>query len=278
MKPTDACLAIARKELGDGLRNRWIWIVSALLGSSALAIAFFGNVPVGVTGMHEGGMAIASLTNFAVYLVPLLALVLGCGAVIEEKQRGTLDLILVYPLSSAEYFVGTFAGFALALSISIATGFGVAGLLLALWGNLDLEAYLLLTSLAVVLGIVFLGLSFLLSLLSRDRGRAVVSSVFVWIGSVLVFDLVLVGILVASNGKVPSGLFTALLLLNPTDVFRILCFKWIHGAASPLGLSDVMTFVPHAALLGGALISWAVAPLFLSYAIFRRRVAADTLV
>ena len=50
MKRADVILAIARKELADGLRNRWIWTVSALLGGSGLAIAFFGAAPVGVAG------------------------------------------------------------------------------------------------------------------------------------------------------------------------------------------------------------------------------------
>ena len=108
--PNSALWSIARKELADGLRNRWIWTVSALLATSVLVIAFLGAAPVGVTGGTDGGAVMASLLNLAVYLVPLLALVLGCGAIIDEKLRGTLDLILVYPLSVSEYFWGTFLG------------------------------------------------------------------------------------------------------------------------------------------------------------------------
>ena len=270
-------ISVARKELGDRLRNRWVWTVAALLCISELTIVFFGAAPVGVAGAATGAAAVASLMNLTVYLVPLLALILGCGAIIEEKERGTLDLILVYPLSSGEYFLGTFSGFALALSAAVASGFAVSGLALALWSDVSLKDHLLLTVLALALGCVFLGLSFLISILSRDRGKAVALSVLVWIFAVFVFDLVLVGVLVVSKGAVSEGLFGRFLLLNPTDVFRMLCFKWMGGATSALGLSVAILFVPPPATLLGALALWMGVPLFLSYVLFQRRVASDTL-
>lgn len=277
MKPTDVVLSIARKELSDRLRNRWIWTVSALLALSALAIAFFGSAPVGVVGVQRTGAAMASLMNLAVYLVPLLALILGCGALIEEKQRGTLDLILVYPLSTVEFFFGTFLGFALALAVAVVSGFVLSGAVLSLWAGVDAGEYLVMVALALMLGVVFLALAFLLSILAKDRGRAVASSVLVWICTIFIFDLLLVGVLILSKGKVSTGLFSVLLLLNPTDVFRMLCFKWIGSAASPLGLAAVIPSGLSTALFTGVLVLWMAVPLFLSYALFQRRVANDTL-
>lgn len=274
---SDACLTIARKELGDKLGNRWVWTVAAVLATSVLAIAFFGTAPSGLVATGATEAVIASLTSLVVYLVPLLALVLGCGAIIDEKARGTLDLLVVYPLSEGEYFAGTFLGFALALALAIVVGLGAPGLVLGVWGEFASGPYLLLTLMAVVLGVVFLGVSFLVSILSRERGRAVVSSVFVWIASVLLFDLVLLGILIASKGAVPGTLFSTLLLLNPTDVFRILCLESVTGAATPLGLSDVLPFAPPPVLLAAALLLWAIVPASVGYAVFRRRLLRDTL-
>ena len=54
-----------------------------------LAIGFLGAAPVGVVGAHGGGAILASVMNLAVYLVPLLALVMGAGAIIDEKTRGS---------------------------------------------------------------------------------------------------------------------------------------------------------------------------------------------
>jgi len=277
LKPNNVRLSIARKELGDGLRNRWIWLVSALLATAVLAIALLGTAPVGVAGARGSGVVIASLMNLAVYLVPLLALILGCGALIDEKQRGTLDLILIYPVSTADYFVGTFLGFALALSVALICGFGLSGMVLYVWSDVDLQAYVVLVALAIALGIVFLALSFLLSLLARDRGRAVATSVFVWMCSVLVFDLLLVGALVVSEGRLSAAAFNTIVLFNPADVFRILCFVWLDSTVLPLGLSAVTAEAPSSVVLSGALILWAVVPLLICYGLFKKRIANDTL-
>jgi len=275
---TAIILTIARKELTDRLRNRWVWTVSALLCVAALAIAFFGAAPVGVVGGKGGGAVLASLMNLAAYLVPLIAMILGCGAIIDEKQRGTLDLILVQPLSAGAYFAGTFFGFALALTIAVGSGLAIAGVVTGLWLGVAVGEYLLLLVLALLLGAAFLALSFLVSLLARERGRAIASSVFVWLFAVFIFDLLLLGLLIVSAGKVPAALFAALLLANPADVYRLLCFHWVGSTAAPMGLASVVESGMPAGLLLGTLVLWIVLPLALSYGLFRRRVANDTLV
>jgi len=275
---TAIILTIARKELTDRLRNRWVWTVSALLCVAALAIAFLGAAPVGVVGGKGGAAALASLMNLAVYLVPLIAMILGCGAIIDEKQRGTLDVILVQPLSAGAYFAGTFLGFALALAIAVGSGLAIAGVVAGLWLGVAVGEYLTLILLALLLGGAFLALSFLVSLLARERGRAIASSVFVWLFAVFIFDLLLVGLLIVSAGKVPAGLFAALLLANPADVFRLLCFHWVGSADSPIGLTSVVESGMSAGMLLGVLGLWIVLPLALSYGLFRRRVAEDRLV
>jgi len=77
---------------------------------------------------------------------------------------------------------------------------------------------------------------------------------------------------------VPTGLFGGLLLSNPADVFRLLCFHWVGSAASPMGLASVVESGMSAGLLLGVLALWIVVPLVLSYLLFRRRVATDGLV
>ena len=277
MKRADAVWAIARKELSERLRNRWIWTVSVLVLAATIAIAFFSATPVGVVGAHGGGAILASILNLAVYLVPLLALVMGAGAVIDEKRRGLLDLVLTYPVSSGEYFLGTFIGYALALGIALVTSFVPTGIVLSATTGVDIQQYALLVVLVLALGTSFLALSFLISILSRDPARGVATSVLVWILAVFVFDLVLVGILVGFGGQIPESAFGALLLLNPTDVFRLIAFTWVGSAASPLGLATVSPPFP-AAMLVSVLVLWAVVPLWLSHRLFQKRLAMDKLI
>lgn len=277
MKRPDAVWAIARKELSERLRNRWIWTVSVLVLAATIAIAFFSATPVGVVGAHGGGAILASILNLAVYLVPLLALVMGAGAIIDEKRRGLLDLVLTYPVSSGEYFLGTFIGYALALGIALVTSFVPTGIVLSATTGVDIQQYALLVVLVLALGTSFLALSFLISILSRDPARGVATSVLVWILAVFVFDLVLVGILVGFGGQIPETAFGAMLLLNPTDVFRLIAFTWVGSAASPLGLATVSPPFP-AAMLVSVLVLWAVVPLWLSHRLFQKRLAMDKLI
>ncbi len=276
MRRADAIRTIALKELSDRLRNRWIWTVTGLLLVTTLAIGFLGAAPVGVVGVQGPGAIMASLMNLSVYLVPLLALVMGAGVIIEEKRRGILDLILVYPVSSGEYFLGTFLGYATALSIALVASFVPTGIVLAVTTGIAVREYALLLLLVLALGTVFLALSFLISILSRDHARGVASSVLVWILSVFVFDLMLVGGLVLYPGTVPTAVFGFALLLNPADVYRLLAFSWVGSAASPLGLATVAPPFP-VAVLAAVLLLWAIVPLWLSHRLFQERVATDKL-
>ena len=220
---------------------------------------------------------LASLMNLSVYLVPLLALVLGAGAIVDEKRRGTLDLVLAYPVSSSEYFVGSFLGRCAALWLALLCSFVPTGVVLMAATAIEPLEYLLLVAVVLLLGGVFLALAFLVSILSKDRGKGMASSMLLWIVAVFVFDLVLVGTLVLLGDRLPPGLFGYLLLLNPTDVFRLLCFSWVGSAASPLGLAAISPPFPTA-VLAGVLVAWAVVPLLISGRLFHRRLGADTLV
>ena len=42
-------LTLARKELKDGLRNRWVLAIAILLAAFALTLAFLGSAPAGET-------------------------------------------------------------------------------------------------------------------------------------------------------------------------------------------------------------------------------------
>jgi Cu-processing system permease protein len=278
LKSSNAIWVVARNELSARLRNRWVWTVSGLLVFCVVSIAFFGSAPVGVAGAQESGAALTSLTNLVNYLVPLLALLLGSGALIDEKQRGTLDLLLIYPLTTMELFVGTFLGFFLALTTAVVAGLAISGGALILWMDVPLLEYagIMLTSL--FLGASFLAMAFLLSILAREPARALATSILVWIFFVFLFDLILIGTLIASKGDVSDTLFRVLLMLNPADVFRILSFNWVEGAVPSLGMAAAGVDPPTSSLLWAVMSAWIVVPASVGLWIFRRRVAADALV
>jgi Cu-processing system permease protein len=264
-------LAVARHELHDRMRSRWVLAVAALLALCALAIAWAGMAQQGQVGFGSIDVTLASLASLAVYLVPLVALLLGYDAIVGERERGSLDLMLSLPLTRRELLLGKFAGLATALAGATALGFAVA--LLPLARQIDapgLWHYLGFVASAVLMGMAFLSMALALSVLARERAQASGAAIGVWFLFVLVFDLVLMGALVASGGALGSTVFGTLLLLNPADVFRMLNIFASADVQSMYGLATVLPdTLTDPLLLGGVLLAWIAAPLALAAWRFR---------
>ncbi|MFA9460046.1 ABC transporter permease [Thiohalorhabdus sp. Cl-TMA] len=277
MTPT---LALARKEFRDGVRNRWVLAVSVALAVLALALAYFGAAPSGRVGFTPMGVTIASLTSLAIYLIPLIALVLCYGAIVGEREQGTLLLLLGYPVQRWQIFVGKFLGQAAILTLSILLGFSVAGGLLAMLspeagGPEAWEAFGLFVATSILLALAFQSLAYVVSAAAAEKTRAAGMALLLWFAFALFFDLVLLGLLVATEGAVGGGVFPYLLLLNPADVYRLINLAGFDAVARSSGLVSV---VPEAlfsrTLLLAALAAWVVAPLALAAWLFNRGEAA----
>ena len=263
-------LTIAHKELRERLRNRWVLAVALVFTVFALVIAYFGGAQQGAVGLRSIEFTITSLVSLVIYLIPLIALLLGFDAIVGERERGSLDLLLALPITRLELLLGKYLGLAAALALSTLAGFAlVAGLLWQRFGAAVLYHYGGFVASSVLLGLAFLSLALLLSVLARDRTRASGLAIALWFALVLVFDLLLLGLLVASGGELGGWLggdaVAYLLLLNPADVFRILNVFSLDDMARLYGLASV---VPPALgnpwLMGGAMLAWIVAPLALA--------------
>ncbi len=263
---------IASKEFWDRIRNRWVLAVALVFTVFALVIAYFGAAQQGEVGFRSIGFTIASLVSLVIYLVPLIALLLGFDAIVGERERGSLDLLLSMPITPLELLLGKFFGLATALAFSSIAGFGLVAMALA--PQLDPPALLryfgfVLSS--VLLGLVFLSLALSLSVFAADRTRASGMAIALWFFFVLVFDLLLLGALVASSGAYGGAIFPYLLLLNPADVFRVLNILALEDVRVLYGLATV--FPPQLArpwLLIGVMLAWIVAPLAVAAWRFRR--------
>ncbi len=93
---------IARKELSDSLRNRWLMAISLVFATLALGIAWFGAAASGQVGYASTPATIASLASLGIFLIPLIALLLAYDAIVGEEEGGTLLLLMTYPLSRSQ--------------------------------------------------------------------------------------------------------------------------------------------------------------------------------
>ncbi|HLW91807.1 MAG TPA: ABC transporter permease subunit [Roseiarcus sp.] len=269
-------LIIAGKELRDGMRNRWVVATTALLAALALTLAFLGAAPTGAVRVSGLAVTIVSLSSLSIFLVPLIALLLSYDAIVGEVDRGAMALLLAYPVARWQVMLGKFAGHLAILGFAILVGYGVAALALQWAGNDDQSAwtaFAIMVGSSVLLGGIFLAIGYLVSTLVRDRGTAGGVAIGVWLFFVLLYDMALLGLLVADQGRtVTADVLNIMLLLNPADAYRLLnltsssdvsTFAGVVGLGARAGLGP--------GLLLGALCAWMAAPLAAATALFARR-------
>ena len=199
---------IAGKEFWDRIRNRWVLAVALVFTAFALVIAYFGAAQQGAVGFRSIELTIASLVSLVIYLIPLIALVLGFDAIVGERERGSLDLLLSMPITRLELILGKYFGLSAALAFSTVAGFGLVGVLLS--AQLDTNAlfhYAGFMFSSVLLGMAFLSLAVMISVFASDRTRASGLAIAMWFFFVLVFDLLLLGALVVSGGEYGGAVF-----------------------------------------------------------------------
>jgi Cu-processing system permease protein len=267
---------IAGKELRDGMRNRWVVATTALLAALALTLAFLGAAPTGTVKVTALAVTVVSLSSLTIFLVPLIALLLSYDAIVGEVDRGTMALLLAYPVARWQVMLGKFVGHLGILGFATAVGYGVAGLALQWVGNEDRSAWIAFGTMiasSMLLGAVFIAIGYFVSTLVRDRGTAGGIAIGVWLFFVLLYDMALLGVLVADQGKtVTAGVLNLLLLLNPADAYRLLNLTAspdVSGFAGVTGLGTRTGLGP--AVLVGALAIWVIVPLAAATALFARR-------
>ncbi len=263
---------IATKEFQDGLRNRWVLSGVLLLGGLALVLAAVGSAPVGTVRGSALATTVASLASLSVYVVPLVALMLSHDAVVGENERGTLLLLLAYPVTRTEVLLGKFMGHLAILAVAVCTGYGSAGLLLASTSAVMLPDYYLLANLianSILLGSVFLGLGYTISAMVRERATSVAAAFLVWLAFVVLYDLALIGLLLADAGRLVSPpILSTLMLLNPADAFRMANLPAL-GASLP-GAGEADTQALKARLAFGVLCTWVLVAGSMAFLAFRK--------
>src|SRR5690606_10911953 len=151
---------IAAKEIQESLRNRWVLLMTALLAALALSLTFLGSAPVGTVGARTLDVVIVSLSSLTISLLPLLALMISHDAIVGETERGTMLLLLSYPVSRGQVLLGKFAGHLAILAFATVLGYGTAAVTLAATGaaisTLSWIAFASMIGTSILLGAAFI--------------------------------------------------------------------------------------------------------------------------
>jgi Cu-processing system permease protein len=270
-------LLLSAKEVREGLRNRWVVAATGLLAALALTLTFLGSAPTGTVGAGALDVVVISLASLTIFIVPLIALLISHDAIVGEIERGTMTLLLSYPVRRRQVLLGKFLGHLAILAFATCVGYGLATVALLVTGKVagagSWPAFMTMTASSVLLGAVFVAIGYLISALVADRATAGGVAIGVWLVFVVLYDMALLGLLVADQGRtISGGTLDALLLFNPTDAYRLLNLSGSGDIAAASGMAGtVQTAVLAPAALLAALAAWVVAPMALAAVAFSRR-------
>lgn len=266
-------LATALTEARIARRNRWVAIAVALMVVFSLVLSAAGSAPTGALGADRLSVTVASLTSLSVYLVPLLALLMSFDAVAGEVERGTLPLLLTYPVSRHEILLGKLVAHLGVLILALVIGYGTAAAVAFATdpaAPAGLPALWRLTWTSAMLGATFLGIGYALSALARRPSGAAGLAIAVWLGLVVLYDLGLLAAVVADDGGVfTTEVFPIALLANPADAFRLFNLAAANATAAATGVGGAAATIP----LWQSLLSvtlWPLAALGLAIVAFRK--------
>lgn len=260
--------ALILHELLERGRDRWVLVSTGLFALLAVGIALYGRAAEDAADV----VTAPSLVTLATFLVPLVALVLGHDAIVGERERHTLGLLLSLPVQRWEVLVAKFAGRLLALVLATTVGLGAASLLLQPGPR---AVVLSLIPPTVLLGAAFLAVGVLLSSLTARVATAASLAVVTWFTLVFFYDLGLLALLVATDGAISQDAVAWAVTLNPAGLYRTHLMGQLVGVAAleELGLA---VSLPGPALRSALWTGWVAAPLAIGAALLARRRAVSS--
>ncbi len=275
-------LSIAKKEILDNIRNKWIIFSTASFIIIAIIASLIGSAFSGGDGSLENlRTTVLMMMFFIQYIVPVIGLMLGYASIVGEIKDGSMNALIAHPVTRFDIILGKFFGLSFALSFSIFLGFGIAGTIIAAFvGTVDFMLYLGFIGLTILLGIVFLSISMFFSSLLNKRSTSIGLSVFIWSLFSFLWGLMLFGSMAANHINPYSseaGSYFALNLFSPSQVFNSLIAINIGPqpmAMPSLGMSMFVRYFPdfyNNTTLLSIMFIWIISMIALSYIFFSKK-------
>jgi Cu-processing system permease protein len=263
-------LVCARQELVLAVRSRWTQIFAVVFAALSLAVSGSGYILSGGAGVQDFARTAVSLVQLVLLLVPLTSLLIGVLALAPD--RGAAELLFSQPVPRGTILFGKLLGLFEALAGAQAIGFGAAGLVIfSQAGEAGVWRFALLVAGSLLLTAVFLGVAALIAAggAGRRRSRALAVALVVWFISVVLFDVVALGIASLLRSGTASRVLITAVIINPVDAVRTGTLLGVEGtaafgAASLAFLRFSKGVVGAALLLSASLVMWIVVPAWLA--------------
>jgi len=261
--------AVARKDFQDASRSYLLWGLTigfiALVSLAAAVLGYFSDNPTSTD-------ILGLLHMLFQYVVPLIAIAISFGAIVNERDYGSLKILLSLPHSRTDVILGKVLGRTSAFVVPLVLGMVVPAVaLLAVGVEFEAIKYFGYLLLATLFGVAFVSVATGLSATFESRFR-VLLSVF---GFYFLFNVLWRAINTASfaivlfvGGQWPSWMpltvqetLRVFQLLSPTGDFQILRESLMNDV---LFASNVEQGLPDFRLQLGAmamLVVWIALPI-----------------
>lgn len=264
--------ALLRFELSAARRGRTITLFTVGFAVASLAVALVGLSAGGVVAIQGFARTSVSLLQLVLWVVPMLALLIGAVAGAELHD---LEFVAALPVSRPRLLLSRWAAWEIALGAALCVGLGAAGVAIGSFaGSADALRYLVLIGVTLLLLSACLALGLWIGVGARTRARAVAVAVVVWFVLVIGVDLIAIAGL-AMLPPAPAGWGLSLLLLaDPVDGARALGLGLFRAdvLAGPTGAALRQVMGGWGAwLLAAGLVAWTIVPLTLAGRRFARR-------
>jgi len=150
-------LAVAKKDFRDSIRSRALLVITVLFalltGGGAFVSSWAGEI-LEVGGDQTTLDLLLALQTPASFIVPIIALLIGYGAISRERESGSLKFLLGLPHTRRDVIFGKVLGRTAVVAVSITIGFTVGMVaIFAFTGSLSPVEYIGFMAMTILVGV-----------------------------------------------------------------------------------------------------------------------------
>jgi len=271
-----AIAEIAKLEFRIQVRGRWMLGFGILFAALVSGVSYYGLTFLGYEAKFQDFYrTTVTMLNLVMIIAPVVALVAGGQSLCGDP--GYFEFLAAQPVARTDILLGKVLGLFAALAVMMVLGFGLGGLIIALkTQSAGIWKYFIFVGVSLALGLVFVALAALFSIIAHRKPMAIVTGLIVWLFFLFIYDLI---VLSASYYVDEAYLRTMIyfsLLGNPIDIARVLVLMSVGGEAAlgAAGAGLLRMFggaVTSAISAVGLFVIWISAPLGIAALMFRRQ-------
>lgn len=256
--------SIARKDVRDAVRSRSVWLVTGLFLLLFLALTY--AVPRIAERSFDAYLRESAAV--VVMVVPLVAIVLGYKAVVDERESGSIALLLSLPHSRRDLVVGKFVGRSVVLTVPILASLLVAGAVVTVqYGSFDVARYVGFLALTALYGLPYLALAIGISMTTTSARRVTTAAFGVYLLLVVLWsDLVSLAVMILfrfEQGALqdPPNWATFAEFAEPGSAYTHLVNEALDAGVGPDALAESQPWFVTWWVALALLVAWIVVPL-----------------